>query len=112
MDLYVFMGVDQFQPELARDAVRKFCVLYGALSKEADDNGHTEMWMVKPRFHMLQELGEYQVFILGNPRKFGAYADEDFVGWVENLACSRGGKNTGSTTPKNVFDRYKALIKL
>ena len=42
MDLYVLMGVDSFQPAQARDAVRMFCVLYGALSKEADDNGHTE----------------------------------------------------------------------
>ena len=68
MDLYVLMGVGPFQPALARDAVRKFCVLYGALSKEADENGHTDVWRAKPKFHMLQELGEYQVIILGNPR--------------------------------------------
>ena len=88
------------------------CPFYGALSKEAADNGHTEMWRAKPKFHMLQELGEYQVFILGNPRQVWAYADEDFVGWVAALACSRGGQKTASTIPKNVLDRYKALIRL
>ena len=53
MDLYMVMGVEPFQPQMARQAVRQFSVLYSALSKEAADTGHDELWRVKPKFHML-----------------------------------------------------------
>ena len=60
MDLYMLMGVEPFQPQLARQTVRQFSVLYGALSQEAEDTGHPELWRVKPKFHMLQELRPFQ----------------------------------------------------
>ena len=112
MDFYVLLSMDPFQPNLAKDAVRHFAVLYSALSKEATDKGQEELWRVKPKFHMLQELCEYQVFCLGNPKTFWAYKDEDFVGWIAALAFSRGGPKAASTAPKNVLDRYRALTKV
>ena len=103
------MGVGPFQPALARDAVRKFCVLYGALSKEADENGHTHVCKVKPKFQCCKSWESTKCSSSATQGSFLAYADEVFVGWVAALACSRGGKQTASTTPKNVLDRYKAL---
>eukprot|EP00974_Lingulodinium_polyedra_P126470 11198363-Lingulodinium_polyedra.AAC.1 len=58
---------------------------------------------------MFQELGEFQTEELGNPRLFWAYKDESFVGFIAELAKSRGGGSVASTTPLKVVQRYRAL---
>ena len=49
------------------------------------------MWAIKPNFHLLQELVQYQALEHGNPRGLWEYNDEDFVGWVAKMATKRGG---------------------
>ena len=71
--------------------------------------GGTTFWRIKPKLHMMQELGEYQVFNLGNPRCSWNYRDEDFVGWVADLAKCQGGPKFAVTIARKVVDRYRAL---
>ena len=40
---------------------------------------------------------------------FWAYKDEDFVGFIAELAESRGGGHNVLTTPTRTQQRYKAL---
>ena len=103
---YASMGADDFDPQVAADAARKACMCYGALSKEAGD---ATCWRVKPKLHMWQELAEYQNVSLGNPKDFWAYKDEDFVGFIADLALRRGGPSTPATVPQRVLARYRAL---
>ena len=91
-DYYMLMSLDEWKPALAKQACRQFCVLYKALSDEASAKyNHDVFWRLKPKFHMFQEMAEYPGFVLGNPRTFWNYMDEDFVGWVASMAKSRGG---------------------
>ena len=64
---------------------------------------------MKPKLQMFQELAEYQGFVLGNPRLFWNYMDEDFVGFIATIARSRGGPKMAATTASNVLQQYRAL---
>jgi hypothetical protein len=59
--------------------------------------------------HMWQEMAEYMGTVIGNPRLFWAYKDEDFVGFISELAHSRGGGGMSSTVPRVAITRYRAL---
>eukprot|EP00974_Lingulodinium_polyedra_P097280 9427730-Lingulodinium_polyedra.AAC.1 len=107
MDFYLLMCVEEWKPDLAAQACRKCLILYSALSKEQEDD---RLWRIKPKAHMFAELGEYQQVLLGNPSTFWGYQDEDFVGQVAKLAHTKGGPKTPVTLPKQVFDRYRALL--
>ena len=63
--------------------------------------------MIKPKFHMFQELAEWQTDTSGDPSRFWAYADESFVGIMGKVAFSRGGKRLATTTPENVIAKYR-----
>ena len=52
------------------------------------------VWHLKSRFHMLQEIAQYQSLALGSPGAFWEYKDEDFVEWVGKLAKMWGGPCT------------------
>ena len=61
------------------------------LSKEASDDN---LWKLKPKMHMVQEMCEVQSELPGNPREFWACRDESFMGVVSSMAHSRGGSAT------------------
>ena len=67
------------------------------------------VWHAKPKFHMFQEMAQYQILELGNPRGFNEYKDEDFVGWVSKLAKRWGGPCTHTSPVDSVILRYRAL---
>ena len=67
------------------------------------------MWFIKPKFHLFQELVQYQALELGNPKGFWEYKDEDFVGWVATMATRRGGSSTHRVLADKVLNRYKAM---
>ena len=106
MDIYSHMS-SGFDPEGLKQATRNFLLFYKALSHEAQDE---KFWKVKPKFHMVQELGEYTALEAGNPRDFWCYMDEDFVGFIAQVAMSRGGRQGPSTLPCRVVDRVRAMV--
>lgn len=90
MDFYIILMNDLwYQPEAA-DQCQLCLELYKKLHLEARKN-HVNMWAIKPKFHLFQELVQYQALEHGNPRGFWEYKDEDFVGWVAKMATRRGG---------------------
>ena len=111
LDFYMLVSLEVWQPLLASRACQQCVSFYKALSDEAkappisDDS----LWRMKPKTHMFQELAEYQGFVLGNPRLFWNYMDEDFVGFIATIAMSRGGPKMAATTASNVLQQYRAL---
>jgi hypothetical protein len=105
-----------WNPETARSLSLKLAMGFAWLSKEAmadpQPGAAQARWRMKPKFHMLQELLEFQSFSLGNPRGFWEYQDEDFVGTIATLALKRGGANTHLACSGNVISRYLALLSL
>ena len=89
-------------------------MLYAALGREATSEGRGLFWQFAPKAHMFQELAEYQSFVLGNPKTFWAYQDEDFVGWLAKNAASRGGPTQAATTTtkKQLPERRRGLSAL
>ena len=66
-------------------------------------------WRVKPKLHIFQELGEFQTWTHWQPLDFWCYADESFVGFISEIARSRGGQDNVSTAPLRTVQRYRAL---
>ena len=108
MDYYMTFGVVPFPVAAAKAATQNFCILHRALHDEARRAGAVT-WNIKPKLHMFQELGEYQIDVLGDPSGFWAYKDEDFVGLCATIGASRGGGSTATTTPERVIARIRAL---
>ena len=109
MDVYMTISTEPFMPEILAKVTRKFLLLYGALLKATDNDME---WKIKPKFHLMQELGEFMSFELGNPRNCWAYKDESLVGFIADVAASRGGANNPGTLPNRVVDRVRAMLNL
>ena len=109
MDFYMAMSLPVFDADLAARSSRGCCEMFGALAREAA-RADKIMWKEKPKMHLFRELGEYQAYELGNPAEFWSYKDEDFMGLVSKIAFRRGGKDTPSTTAKQVLDRVRVLM--
>ena len=58
--------------------------------------------------HLFVHLAEDQCLSIGNPARFWAYMDEDFVGFIATIAVARGGKRIATTIPVNVIDKYRS----
>jgi len=101
-------GSVRFSAEAASTCCRKFCVLYSALAAEATAGGK-ELWQMKPKVHLLQELIEYQSWEHGCPRHFWCYRDESWCGFWARCSKRRGGANHASTTAERLLSRYRAL---
>ena len=109
MDFYMNMASDDFDPDAATESCNAFCLLYKALSTEADRAGKRAWWM-KPKLHMFQELAEFATHELGNPAEFWNYKDEDFMGLVAGIAFRRGGAVNVTSTSTQVLNRYRVLL--
>ena len=109
LGFYMCFGTTPFDPKEAEENCRRFLLLYKSLADEAVRNGLV-MWRLKPKFHLMQELGEVQVHEFGDPSLFWAYMDEDFVGYVGKIAYSRGGTRSAQTTPRNVLQKYRIVV--
>ena len=104
--LYMTMSVEPFDSAACARCSRQFCTLYEALSKEASDDN---LWKLKPKMHMVQEMCEVQSVLLGKPHEFWTCSDESFMGVVSSMAHSHGGSATASTIPLRVLDTHRAL---
>ena len=112
LDFYMLMGMDSYNAEAGKEACRVCVSMYRALWQEAIREGEEHRWRLKPKAHMFQELAEYQGPILGNPRHFWTYADEDFVGWLAKLARPRGGPRKFGTATYRVMQRYRGMTSV
>lgn len=103
-DLYMLMSVE-WDASLGAQTCRRFLTQYKKLHVQ-----QPLLWPIKPKFHLLQELFEFQGPHLGNPKGFWEYKDEGFVGWISTLASSRGGPGSKpSLLPQKVLLQYRAL---
>ena len=107
MDFYILLDHDEWLVKPAAETIRRFCLLYKALSAESDDE---RIWRMKPKMHMVQELVEFQVHDLGHPARYWTFQDESFVGEIAKLAMSRGGPRNVATCAQRTLDRYRALL--
>ena len=106
-DCYLFVSAIPFDAKAFSDSCRHFLILYASLG-----NGEDGFWSVKPKFHMFQELGEFQCVELDmSPQDFWAYKDEDFVGWVAKFAGSKGGPSNASTAALRTITKYRVWVK-
>ena len=107
-DFYMIMMNGKWHQQEASNQCQIFMDLYKKLHLEALSMKQ-RMWYIKPKFHLFQELVQYQALELGNPRGFWEYKDEDFVGWVATMATRRGGSNTHRVLADKVLNRYRAM---
>ena len=106
-DLYCLFSVRPVDHRAIADTCQRLCLCYASLGSGTDDAQAS--WRLKPKFHMMCELCEYQVEVFGSPEEFWAYADESFVGFVSEFSERRGGGATASTSCENVLNRFRAL---
>ena len=88
------VGLDERHADRASEVVRHLLVLFGSLNEEATKHGQ-DLWRAKPKIRMIWELTEFQAPLLGSPRAYWNYMDEDFVGWIGKALHSRGRKACG-----------------
>ena len=69
LDLMMCFGAKPFFVDAVKRATQACCMLFAALSQEAQRLGK-QTWRIKPKLHMLQELGEFQVDEMGDPSLF------------------------------------------
>ena len=91
-----------FDPESLRANCRQFCLLYSALAEKLPD-----MWRLKPKMHLLQELCEMQEQP-SNPSLYWTYRDEDFGGSIAHISRRRGGMNSPNSTARSMLERFIA----
>ena len=84
-----FYDILNAEPMFVSDEIlelgRRFGALYLALSREAAE-AREKMWKATPKHHLFVHLCEWQSVESGNPRFYWAYADEDLVRLLVNVA--------------------------
>ena len=106
-ELYCLFSARLVDHRAIADTCHRLCLMYSSLGNGTDDVQAS--WRLKPKFHMMCELCEYQVEVFGSPEEFWAYADESFVGFVAEFSERRGGSANASTACENVMNRFRAL---
>ena len=101
---YSFLSRETFDQDQLAQQCRQFCILYASLAEHFSNAGE-KFWVFKPKFHMFQELCEFQG---GNPSLHWTYRDEDFGGTVAHTARRRGGANAIISTSKNALEKFIA----
>ena len=107
-DVYNIFSCEPFDAKECAESCRRLCLLYASMNPAAQDDP-SQGWRVKPKFHMMCELCEYQAPEFGSPQEFWAYADESFVGFVAEFSHKRGGAANATSTSENVLNRFRAL---
>ena len=108
MDLYMTFGIRPFPTINAQKATQTVATAYVELNKEAVKLGN-DLWRIKPKIHMFMELGFFQSEELGDPMNYWCYKDEDYMGYVSNIAESRGGPRAVYCTALRVLNRVRLL---
>ncbi|MCP3919167.1 MAG: hypothetical protein GY711_26805 [bacterium] len=84
---YDSLRAEPFIAESTRNATHTCIVAFAELHAMARAPGAPRPpgWHFIPKVHLAQELGETQVFELGNPRDWWCYRDEAFMGEVKAI---------------------------
>ena len=86
----------------------QFSLLYSALSAEAQQTGNILAWIIKPKFHLMIELLEYDCAMhMQSPRRFWTYLDESWGGELAKIAVRKGGTKTPFAVAESVIQRYR-----
>ncbi|MCP4004695.1 MAG: hypothetical protein GY725_10905 [bacterium] len=92
LGFYEAISRDEFSAAECAATTRSFCttyrMLHDAVRAAADPTLRRLPWHLVPKFHLAQELGEYQAYELGNPRDFWAYRDESHMGSVKQVCLN------------------------
>ncbi len=110
-ELQQIIGLAPYDAERATDTCRKFCTLYAELANEASE-ASTNLWQLKPKVHLLQEMIEYQSHMHGSPVHYWTYRDESWCGWWAKASKRRGGANTAPITANRLLTRFRAFVGL
>ena len=106
LDVYHCVAATEYDPGTAASACRQFLLLYKSLGTPG-----SLLWEIKPKFHMMQELFEFQAPALqSSPSDFWCYKDEDYVGWIATFAGSKGGANNAASAAARTISRYRAWV--
>ena len=70
-------------PDLANDLAGMYC----RLSASAYNRG-LRLWKVSPKLHLFLHICIHQAPVMGNPRFWWGYGDEDLVKWMIQIAHS------------------------
>ena len=81
VSMYQCLSRAQYSPAEMATHCRKFLLLY----VELEQNTAEGLWKFKPKFHMAQELREYDSV---NPSVTWVYRDEDFKPWHQGFRFS------------------------
>ena len=106
LDLYCLFSQRPINKTAIGEACRQLCLLYASLTSESAD---PLLWRLKPKFHLMTELCEYQVLDFGSPEDFWAYKDESCVGFVAEFSERRGGSANATTSGEAVLTRFCCL---
>lgn len=99
VSMYSCLSRDNYSPQALATHCRKFMLLYVELERTAPAG----TWKMKPKFHMAQELCEFD---LVNPSLTWVYRDEDFGGSLAKTSKHRGGFNTPFAISKNTLLKF------
>ena len=100
--MYDCLSQNSFCQATFKELTRKFPLLYLALEQSSPEG----LWKFKPKFHLLQELAEFDQVL---PSLSWTYRDEDWGGSVAAAPKRRGGTNSAhSTSWKNVLMKFRA----
>lgn len=97
--MYSCLSRDHYCPADLATHCRKFMLLYVELEKHAAPG----LWKMKPKFHMAQELCEFD---LVNPSLTWVYRDEDYGGSLSKASKHRGGTNSPFAISKNTLIKF------
>ena len=98
---YDMLSTSKYSSEVLASSRKRFCVLYGALESASP----FPYWRVKPKFHLFQELCEFDSVC---PSTCWTYRDEDFGGSVAAAARSRGGFANQASAAYKVLTKFRA----
>ena len=94
--------LSDFQSATLQTESTGFLLLYKALEQNANSVGKCA-WKIKPKFHIWQEL----CMMDSNPVSHWVYRDEDFGGYVAQVARRRGGKPTVRACGEQVLNKFR-----
>ena len=89
LDIYEIFAHRPVDHRALSETCRRVCLLYRSLNPKPTCT--QDGWRIKPKFHMMCELCEYQASEFGSPEEFWAYKDESFVGFAAEFSHKRGG---------------------
>ena len=101
-----YKELGNFSAERFEDSANRMAILYCALEKEQLHMGIEKRWKVKPKLHLFLELAFHVCKERGNPKKFWTYADETHGGYLREIAKSRGGRNSSSSSCYRMLTRF------